>query len=149
MATRGQQELRRQIASHEREAELLRANPPAAEAAERERQAAEHDRQAAILRDNLEADLQAERAALVQARDTDLVRVRWLRDGPPEGCLIDGRVYAGRGPVRQRQGQSATHTSTVAREVVLAAGEEQTIPRQHAEVLAEAAYLELVQGEET
>ena len=149
MATEQQEGIRAEIASLEREAALLRANAPAAEAAERERQAAEHDFQAGILREVLQADLQAERAALVAARDRDVVRVRWVRDAPPEGAVIDGRRYTGKGPLRQRLGQPATHTSTVAREVELQPGEVAELPRQHAEVLAEAGYVGLVQGEES
>ena len=144
MATEEQQELRRRIAGLQREAELLRSNPPAAQAAEREREAASCDFQVGVLQDVLQAELQAERAQLVQDRDSDLVRVRWLRDGPPEGTLIDDRRYNGRGPVRQRLGQAASTVATVAREVEVQAAEEQVMPRAHAEVLSGAGYVQVL-----
>jgi len=146
VATRQQEGIRAEIAALEREAALLRSNAPAAEADQRERQAADHDVQAGILRENLEAEVHAERAQLVAARDRDLVRVRWVRDAPPEGALIDGRRYTGKGPVRQRQGQSATHTAAVAREVELQPGEVAELPRQHGEVLAAAGYVQVLES---
>jgi len=137
VGTKQQQETRTQIATHEREATLLRANPPAAEAAQRERQAAEHDRQAWTLRERLTADVAEERKRRVAERDRDQVRVRFVRDLAE--AWVDGRVYSGRGPVRQRLGQAATHTATVAPEVAVQPGEEQVMPRAHAEVLGSGA----------
>jgi len=132
-----QEETRRQIAALEREAVLLRANAPAAEAAERERQATEHDRQAWILRENLTADVAEERKRRVAERDRDQVKVRFVRDLAE--AWVDGRVYQGRGPVRQRLGQPAAPASAVAPEVEVQPADETTMPRAHAEVLGSGA----------
>ncbi len=138
------QDTERRIAEHEHQAAVLRQNPPPAEAGERRRRADQHDQDAAALREALADHLRAQRATNEAARNADQVVVRFTRDLPSD-CLIDNvTVPASRGPVRQRQGQPATHTATVAPEVEVQPGEVRELPGQVAGVLLQGGYVRVL-----
>jgi hypothetical protein len=77
------------------------------------------------------------------------VKVRWVKDGPPEGFMVNGRLYpSGKGPVRQRQALSVGGPHSLETEgvdVELAPGEEATFPAEVAQAIVAAGYAEPVE----